>query len=152
MDLSEQISFTSTSTPGFYKVENLTTNKLLGYISKHQDKVRFVGEKNYYLSIEEMDFISDKLKEMKNKDNFITNSKPLTEQGFLTKTKTLIRRLEKPMMQRAKHLYNCGGVDPENFRNDFRLPMIVMAVMLEEFADQHKQNNVNETYNNLKHY
>jgi len=53
-----------------------------------------------------------------------------TEEQFEEKVKELIVDIEGRLLIEAKRLYNCGGIDPEDFDDTYGLPKIILSVAL----------------------
>ena len=80
--------------------------------------------------------------------------KMITKTQFKKKIKQLIYESVEVIRDNAINLYECGGVDPEDFSNDFELPKIILHVVLQNRADDctplTKEGKA--TANNLKHF
>ena len=78
----------------------------------------------------------------------------ITKTQFKKKIKQLIYESVEVIRDNAIELYECGGVDPEDYKNDFELPKIILHVVLQNRADDCRPLTTEgkATANNLKHF
>jgi len=78
----------------------------------------------------------------------------ITKTQFKKKIKQLIYESVEVLRDNAIELYECGGVDPEDFNNDYELPKIILHVALQNAADNFRPLSTEgkATANNLKHF
>lgn len=82
----------------------------------------------------------------------------LTKEKFLAKidcmTKRITKQLERKAVKKAEHIFDSGGIEPEDWGDNFELPMAVMKIILEEEARGYTlvTKHAEKTYNNLKHF
>ncbi len=60
-----------------------------------------------------------------------------TEQQVIEKIDDMTPDLIEAIKKQAVRLYHSGGVDPEKYENNYRLPKILMAVILSEQGNQY---------------
>lgn len=78
----------------------------------------------------------------------------MNELDFLDKIKTMLVNLQIDTLNDCQRLFNSGGIDPEEFGNDYLLPKIILHVALQNQADQYRplQEEGREQANNLRNF
>ena len=73
---------------------------------------------------------------------------------FEDKVKEMVFNLNQDLTKECIRLFNCGGVDPEDYDSDYMLPKIILTVALENLSEGFipltKEGKA--TANNLKHF
>jgi len=57
---------------------------------------------------------------------------------FEIKIKAMLKDVETYTLNKCIHLFNSGGIAPEEFLNNYRLPKIVLHAALKEVAGQYR--------------
>lgn len=78
----------------------------------------------------------------------------MTEEQFNQKIDELTEGLKERVSKKANQLFNSGGVDPEQYEDDFILPKICFVAALRHEAGQweHPGGDFKEEIENLKHF
>ena len=73
---------------------------------------------------------------------------------FEIKIKEMLKDVEKYTFNKCMHLFNCSGIDPEEFESNYRLPKIVLHAALKEVAGQYRSltEEDREAAENLAHF
>jgi len=61
----------------------------------------------------------------------------MTKKEFTTKTKELIKDCKKEISKESNRLFESGAIDPDDYKNDFVLPKIILTVALENWANNY---------------
>ena len=62
----------------------------------------------------------------------------MKEYEFEIKIKEMLVDVQKNTFKESIRLFNCGGVDPEEFESDYLLPKIILNVALKNIVNQYK--------------
>ena len=62
----------------------------------------------------------------------------MTKAQFTKKVKSMKKDLISYIEKECMRLYDCGGVEPKNYENNYLLPKIVLSVALKNAAFQHE--------------
>ena len=78
----------------------------------------------------------------------------MKQEEFETKVKEMFKDVQKDTLKEAIRLFNCGGVSPEEFESDYRLPKAVLFVALKNITCNYRPigHEVIEVVGNLEHF
>jgi hypothetical protein len=73
---------------------------------------------------------------------------------FQEKTDALLTKVLIETRTEMLRLYKCGGIDPEDYENDYLLPMIIMCVALQNISNSYSPTTRSEKrkVKNLLHF
>ena len=61
----------------------------------------------------------------------------MTKKEFNISLEVLLARDKDYLLKECNRLFECGGIDPEEFENDYILPKIILAVALKNLSYQY---------------
>ena len=56
---------------------------------------------------------------------------------FKEKIDSMLPELMQTLRKECERLYDCGGVNPDDYENDFRLPKLILSVAIRSKASQY---------------
>jgi len=62
----------------------------------------------------------------------------MTKKEFNISLEVLLARDKDYLLKECNRLFECGGIDPEEFENDYILPKIILTVALKNLSWQYR--------------